>query len=352
MKNSIQQLSVNLPNESYDILIGRGLLDAADAYLPLARRVLILTDDGVPAVYAATVADAVTRCGGDPVVETMKQGEKNKALTTVEQVLSRMLNAGFTRSDCLVAVGGGVVGDLGGLTASLYMRGIDFYNLPTTLLSQVDSSIGGKTAVNLCGIKNAIGAFYQPRRVLIDLDTLHTLPSRQISQGLAEALKMSLTHDAALFSLFESGDPLAHLEEIVYASLSIKRSVVEQDEKETGLRRVLNFGHTVGHGIESRFGLDSDRKEGNGLYHGECVALGMLPMCGDDLKERLRAVLRTLSLPTEISLSAKEILEAMHHDKKATATGVHAVLVEEPGSFVLRDLRFDQLEDRITATFG
>lgn len=357
MTNSVKQLSVVLPSESYDIFIGRGLLATAKDYLSLARRVLILTDDGVPASYAQAVATAVKAAGGTPVLFVIRQGEESKSLTTAEAVLSKMLTEGFTRSDCLAAVGGGIVGDLGGLVASLYMRGVNFYNIPTTLLSQVDSSIGGKTAVNLSGIKNAVGAFYQPKRVLIDLDTLATLPNRQVSQGLAEALKMSLTHNAALFSLFESGDPLSHIEEIVYASLSVKRDVVEQDEKETGLRRVLNFGHTVGHGIESRFGMDADKAaEDNtreaGLYHGECVALGMLPMCEGALRERLRKVLATLSLPTELSLSAKEITAAMRHDKKATATGVKAVLVEEPGSFVMKELSFEELENRINATFG
>ena len=228
---------------------------------------------------------------------------------------------------------------------------------PTTLLAQVDSSIGGKTAVNLSGIKNAVGAFYQPKRVLIDLDTLRTLPKRQVSQGLAEALKMSLTHDPSLFALFETGDPLSRLDEIVYASLAIKKSVVEQDEKETGLRRVLNFGHTVGHAIESRFGIDADKGAAEntreaGLYHGECVALGMLPMCEGDLRDRLRAVLRVLSLPTTLSLSSDELTEAMRHDKKAKGDGVSAVLVEEPGSFVIKNLTFEELKNRINATFN
>lgn len=357
MTNSVKTLSVCLPNESYDILIGRGLLAVADEHLALGRRVLILTDDGVPAVYGEAVATAVTRAGGTPTLYVIRQGEESKSLTTAEGVLARMLREGFTRTDCLVAVGGGIVGDLGGLVASLYMRGIDFYNLPTTVLSQVDSSIGGKTAVNLCGIKNAVGAFYQPKRVLIDLDTQRTLPKRQVSQGLAEALKMSVTHSASLFALFESGDPLAHMEQIVYESLDIKRRVVEADEKEMGLRRVLNFGHTVGHGIESRFGIDSDKStEENtreaGFYHGECVALGMLPMCEGGLRERLKKVLKTLALPTEVSLAAAEITAAMRHDKKATDTGVKAVLVEEVGSFVMKELSFAQLEARINATFG
>ena len=353
MTTSVKTLTVRLPGESYDVHIGRGLLRNAEKYLSLDRKVLILTDDGVPKEYAETVA-AKART---PFIHTVRQGEESKSLASAEAVLSRMLREGFTRTDCVVAVGGGIVGDLGGFIASLYMRGIDFYNLPTTVLSQVDSSIGGKTAVNLCGIKNAVGAFYQPKCVLADLDTLATLPPRQISQGLAEAVKMSLTHDASLFALFEKGDHTSHMEEIIYASLAIKKSVVEKDEKETGLRRVLNFGHTVGHGIESVFGIDADKAETDdtrekGLYHGECVALGMLPMCADALRPRVEAVLRALGLPTAVSLSTEDILSAMHHDKKATASGVHAVLVEKPGEFLLKDLSFEELKARINATFG
>ncbi len=353
METSVKTLTVKLPSESYDVHIGRGLLRNAEKYLALDRKVMILTDDGVPKAYAEAVAAKAKA----PFIHTVKQGEESKSLASAEAVLSHMLREGFTRTDCLVAVGGGIVGDLGGFVASLYMRGIDFYNLPTTVLSQVDSSIGGKTAVNLSGIKNTVGTFYQPKCVLADLDTLATLPERQVSQGLAEAVKMSLTHDASLFALFEKGEHMAHMADIIYASLAIKKSVVEQDEKEAGLRRVLNFGHTVGHGIESLFGIDADKAEDSntrekGFYHGECVALGMLPMCADALVPRVKAVLDSLGLPTSLSLSADAVIKAMRHDKKATARGVHAVLVEAPGSFVMQELSFADLKNRINATFG
>ena len=205
------------------------------------------------------------------------------------------------------------------------MRGIDFYNLPTTVLSQVDSSIGGKTAVNLGGVKNVVGAFYQPKKVLIDPDTLATLPPRQISSGLAEAVKMALTGDAALFELFEHEDPQTHMERIIADAIRIKRSVVEQDEKEQGLRRVLNFGHTIGHGIESA----------TGFCHGECVALGMLPMCSDAVRARLLPVLEKLGLPTSVKADPEKIYEAMLHDKKAGAGTLTVIRVETPGSFVI-----------------
>ena len=238
-------LHMNLGSHSYDIFVERGILRRAGELLNLNRRVLVVTDDGVPPEYAQALA---ARCA-HAVVETLPQGEASKSFAMLERLCTRMLQEGFTRADCVAAVGGGVVGDLAGFAAAAYMRGIDFYNIPTTLLSQVDSSIGGKVAVNLDGVKNCVGAFHQPRRVLIDPDTLATLPPRQLANGMAEAVKMALTSDAALFALFERGEERERLEEVIVSSLRIKQSVVEQDEKETGLRRVLNFGHTLGHGI-------------------------------------------------------------------------------------------------------
>ncbi len=262
------KIPLNLGEASYMITLARGALARAGELFSLGRRVLIVTDDGVPAAYAKTLA---AQCAS-PTVVTVPAGEGSKSLAQYEALLTKMLEAGFTRRDCVLAVGGGVAGDLAGFTAATYMRGVDFYNVPTTVLSQVDSSIGGKTAVNLGGIKNVVGSFWQPRGVLIDPDVLATLPPRQTAAGLAEALKMGMTSDAALFSLFEDGDPLSHLEEIIERSLRVKAAVVEQDEKESGLRRILNFGHTIGHGVEAADGL-------GGLLHGECVALGMIPMC-------------------------------------------------------------------------
>ena len=278
-------LTVSLPHTSYDIIIERGALKQANSFLKLNRRVLIVTDSGVPTEYAQTIASL----SQEPTIVTVPQGEDSKSLSTYEALLKTMLEKNFTRKDCVVAVGGGVVGDLAGFTAASYMRGVDFYNIPTTLLSQVDSSIGGKTAVNFCGIKNIVGAFYQPKRVLIDPDVLKTLPKRQLSNGLSEALKMSLTFDPELFRIFEEESAEDMIDTVITRSLMIKKGVVEQDEKEAGLRRVLNFGHTIGHGIESSEGM-SER------YHGECVALGMIPMCGEKIRPRVIAVLKKCML--------------------------------------------------------
>ncbi len=319
----MKTLTVKTPGGAYDILFERGLLARAGECLNLNRKTLVVTDDGVPERYAKTLAAQCEYA----VTETVPAGEESKSLPVYARLLETMLEHGFTRKDCVVAVGGGVVGDLAGFTAASYMRGVDFYNIPTTVLSQVDSSIGGKTAVNFCGVKNIVGAFYQPKRVLIDFDLLSTLPPRQIANGLAEALKMSVTCDPDLFRLFEETErPAEYMEKIVFRSLEIKKSVVEQDEKEAGLRKILNFGHTLGHGLESEENL-------HGLYHGECVALGMLPMCGEALRPRVAAALTKLGLPTRLRFDKEKALSAVAHDKKSEDGGISVVLVHAPGQW-------------------
>lgn len=225
-------IPMNLKENSYDILVERGIIKKAGEHLDLNRRVLVVTDADVPEIYAKTVAQ---QCK-NPVICTVPSGENSKSVEGFSKLLEMMLTNNFSRRDCVVAVGGGVVGDLSGFAASAYMRGIDFYNIPTTLLSQIDSSIGGKTSINFGGVKNIVGAFYQPKKVLIDPELLETLPKRQISNGLAEAIKMALTSDRELFEILETKDIKENLDEIILRSLNIKKDVVEQDEKESGLR--------------------------------------------------------------------------------------------------------------------
>ena len=318
-------IRMDLGDSSYDIVLERGCLKKAGARLNLDRKVFILTDDGVPAQYAETVAG---QCR-EPHIHTVAQGEGSKSFAVLEELLTQMLELGFTRGDCVCSVGGGVVGDLGGFTAACYMRGIDFYNIPTTILSQVDSSIGGKTAVNLGGVKNIVGAFWQPRKVLIDPDTLDTLSDRQKSSGLAEAVKAGLIADPVLFAMFEDyaagGAPL-DLEKVIAASLMVKKNVVEQDERESGVRKILNFGHTIGHGIESV----------TGLLHGECVAMGMIPMCSPAVRSRLIPVLGALRLPARVHADPAEVYKAVLHDKKMGDGFVSIVSVDTVGSYKIQ----------------
>jgi len=334
-------LSMNLGANSYDIIIEHGSLAKASEYLNLNRKVLIVTDDGVPSVYADTVA---AQCKS-PVKAVVARGEESKGFPTLERLCRLMLENGFTRTDAVVAVGGGVVGDLSGFAAASFMRGIDFYNIPTTLLSEVDSSIGGKTAINLGGVKNIIGAFHQPKRVLIDPDVLKTLPKRQIANGLAEAIKMAATFDAELFRFLETQDIEQNLDTVIERSLMIKKSVVERDERESGLRRVLNFGHTIGHGIESY-------EELHGLYHGECVALGMIPMCRGEVRERILAVLKRAGLPTDLHFDADRVYEAVTHDKKADGDRINVIYVPEIGSYEMKKVSLSDFRQTIKEAFA
>lgn len=323
-------------HDGYTVTVQRGALSQAEKYMDLQRKVLVVTDSGVPAQYAQTVAD----CCKDATIVTVDQGEGSKNLQNFELLCRTMLEKGFTRTDCVVAVGGGMVGDLAGFTAASFMRGIDFYNIPTTVLSQVDSSVGGKVAIDMDGIKNCVGAFYQPKAVLIDPDVLQTLPARQIANGLAEVVKMAVTFDEDLLCLLDQNEPMDHIEQIILSALRIKAAVVTADEKESGLRRVLNFGHTIGHGIETAAGLDT-------LYHGECVALGMLPMCGETLRPRVQKILEKLKLPTTCRVDPDKVWKAISHDKKLSGDTITVVYSPKAGTFQMQAIPLQDLKETV-----
>lgn len=329
-------IPVKTQNGGYNIYLERGAIKKAAEYFNLDRNVLIVTDSGVPREYAETVAQ---QCK-ESIITVFPEGEASKNFDTYKSILDTLVGGGFTRTDCIVAVGGGVTGDMAGFAAATFMRGIDFYNIPTTVLSQVDSSVGGKTAIDFGGYKNIVGAFHQPKGVIIDSDTLKTLPYRQISNGLAEAVKMALTHDNKLFEMFESGN--FDIDTVIERSVKIKQSVVEADEKESGLRKVLNFGHTVGHAIESNTPT---------LYHGECVALGMLPMCSCEVRARLIPVLEKLKLPTSIDIDPQKIIDTMSHDKKMAGDKISVVRVEKIGSFEIEKVDFSTFSNQIEAVY-
>ncbi len=337
-------IPVRLADASYDIEISRGAISlAAEKIMKPDRKICVVTDSGVPKEYAEKLLASL---GEGAILHTIPSGEENKNFDTFQGVLRTMLRAGFARTDAVVALGGGVVGDLAGFAAATYMRGIDFYNIPTTLLAQVDSSVGGKTAIDLDGYKNMIGAFWQPRAVFIDPDLLSTLPARQISNGLCEALKMGATSDAKLFNIFEKNDILSHpelIDEIIIRAITAKRDVVEIDEREGGLRKVLNFGHTLGHAIESSLGLS--------LLHGECVALGIPPMCEGAVKKRLKKALANIGLETDAAkhISDKNaVLTALTHDKKSASGGrINAVLLKDIGEFEFVKLTPEELIERL-----
>lgn len=327
----VRRLSVRSSRGAYEVIIGRGELSHAAEHFDLDRKVLILTDDGVPSEYSLSVA----RQCREPHVHIIPHGEGSKSLERFGEILDLMAERHFGRGDCIVAVGGGVVGDLAGFAAASYMRGIDFYNVPTTLLAQVDSSIGGKVAIDLGSYKNTVGAFYPPRSVIIDAEVLLTLDAENIRCGLAEALKMAVTSDAELFSLFETGAFLDDIEGVIERALLIKRGIVERDEREGGERRILNFGHTVGHAIESA----------TGSPHGLCVAVGMLYACSDEVRERLLPIYEAIGLPTGTDASPEELYEYILLDKKADGDEINFVFANEIGSAEIKRLPIKDMRD-------
>lgn len=327
---------VDLKERSYPIYLQKGILKSIHEYCNLQRKVMIVTDTGVPSKYAETL---LSQCK-QGYVHRFEQGEASKNIQTYQRVMEHMLQEEFSRKDLVIALGGGVVGDLAGFVASTYMRGVDFINIPTTTLSEIDSSIGGKTAIDMMGIKNCVGAFYQPKAVFIDVETLETLPKRHFYNGLVEALKAGMIRDAYLFSLLETCDPYQKIEEILYHSLIMKKEVVEIDEKETGLRKILNFGHTLGHGIES--------VSEYALLHGEAVALGMLKIVeNEEIKERLRRVYQKWELPTEYSYDAKEAYHYILRDKKKAGNEITIVQVDTIGEAKLVNVCVDVLKEKL-----
>ncbi|MGI6511530.1 MAG: 3-dehydroquinate synthase [Catenisphaera adipataccumulans] len=325
------KMVVHLDKNSYPIVLERGVLTHIGDFLDVQRKVALITESGVPEKWVELIRKQLP----DGLVLTFPEGEGSKCFTQYENLLKQLIDAHFTRKDAVIALGGGVTGDLAGFVASSYMRGIDFYNLPTTVLSQVDSSVGGKVAIDVGAVKNIVGAFYQPKAVLIDPDVLQTLPQRQINNGLMEALKTGLIQDPELFRLFESDDRC--IDAIIEHSIDVKRRVVEQDEKESGLRKCLNFGHTIGHAIEGAYGL-------NTYLHGECVAMGMLFMIENAaLKKQVLTIYEKLHIPPVPDYDVDVLMDFIAHDKKNNADSVTVVLVKELGSFVLEQWSFDQV---------
>ena len=322
--NIIETIKLDLGADSYDIVLGHDLLLGVGQLCNLQRKVLIVTDTGVPEEYAERL---LAQCK-EAYIWVVAAGEQSKTIATWQQILEVLLQHNFSRKDLVIALGGGMIGDLAGFAAATYMRGLDFVNIPTTTLSQIDSSIGGKTAVDLNGVKNIVGAFYQPKITIIDFELLETLPQRQYNSGLVEAIKAGLIADADLFERFEKLNPQdlpTELPHLISSAIKVKQQVVEQDEKEQDLRQILNFGHTLGHGLESYFEL-------NQLLHGEAVGLGMLMITTDpQLRLRIANVLQKFKLPTAVEYDSNQVFELISHDKKAVGDMIDLVEVKQPG---------------------
>ena len=326
------KIDVKTSTNNYDVIIERDILNKVNKYVDLSNKVLIVSDSGVPSIYIDTLKKQCL----DPYVFIFKAGEESKNIHTYQEILSFMIKNNFTRSDMIIALGGGVVGDLSGFVASTFNRGIKFVNIPTTLLSQVDSSIGGKTAIDFQGIKNVVGSFYPPSLVLIDPNTLTTLDKRQFNAGLVEAIKMAVTCNKNLFEQISNcKDINAIIDEVIYQALLIKKEVVENDEKEKGLRKILNFGHTIGHAIEAS----------SSYLHGECVGLGMLYFVSENVKQALIPLLKKYDLPTSIEINKEKLLSFIIHDKKASGNSIDIILVDEIGSYQIKKVNVNDLSD-------
>lgn len=331
------EIEVKTKDRNYIVYLQRGILSSASSLIGRQGHVFLISDDGVPQKWR----DLLQRQYPDASMYVFANGEASKNFTTLQQILKAMQEAHCSRKDTIIALGGGVVGDMAGFASAIYMRGIRYINIPTTSLSQIDSSIGGKTAIDFNGVKNSVGAFWQPDMVLVDPDTLATLTPRHYHNGLAEAVKEGLIRDPELFSIFEKEDWQDHIEEIIRRCLIMKRDIVEQDEKETGERKLLNFGHTFGHAYESYFGM-------NGYYHGECVGLGMMTVLNDpSIKERLRKVLERLQLPISCKADPQKIYELMLQDKKADHDHITMIQVDEIGKGYLEDWSLAQVKERL-----
>lgn len=327
-------VSCSLAERSYDIVIERGILNQLETVLDINRNYFVITDNGVP---QDIINKVVAQCPRHHLV-VIPQGETSKCFTWYEKCIQELLDHDVQRQDCILAIGGGVVGDLAGFVASSILRGIDFINIPTTSLAQIDSSIGGKVGIDVGYQKNCVGAFWQPKKVIIDPSVLETLPMRHLYNGLVEGVKAGLIADQKLFELFEDKDFLEHLDEIITQSVIVKRNVVEQDEKEKGLRKTLNFGHTLGHAIESATKFDM-------YYHGECVGLGMLAVVSNPiLKERIKNVLEKMNCPTSIDCNVDDVVQYIWKDKKCVGDSITLVEVNEIGKAVLVEKSCEEVE--------
>lgn len=319
---------VSLEERSYPIYIGTGVLNNLQEWIK-ERRCFLVTDDHIPQKWVDLVASQLHPLG----IFVLPHGEANKTFDNVAAALEAMAASRMNRKDAVVALGGGVVGDLAGFAASIYMRGIDFYNIPTTVLAQVDSSVGGKTAVDLGPYKNLVGAFWQPKAVFIDPQVLSTLSKRHIANGLVEALKMGLILDENLVEEFEKENP--DLEKIITRSIELKARVVEEDEKELGLRKILNFGHTIGHAMEGAHQF--------AYLHGECVAYGMLCFLPEGLRERVRPIYERIGLILPEPLAPEKILDLLVHDKKGSADGCDVIVVSKAGQAEIIPMSWNEI---------
>ncbi len=347
MDEAVRKISVTTKSGPYTVSVGSGILDSLSKGIPAlagdARKLFVLTSPEIWALWGRRLQASLGP--REPIVLFLPPGERHKRMSQVERLTTEMTKAGADRSSLLLAFGGGVTGDVGGFVSAIYMRGIDYVQVPTTLLSQVDSSVGGKTGVNLQTGKNLVGCFYPPQAVVADIELLRTLPQRELRAGIYESIKAGLIRDAALFRFIEShreaidqGDP-ASLEKMVAASIRIKADVVSEDEREFDVRMILNFGHTLGHAIEAASGYHA-------VLHGEAIAWGMIAALNISRRrnlvaagagDRIEALIRYFQPPPLPPVGPRRLLQAASGDKKNRGGVRRFVLLQGIGNAVVAE---------------
>lgn len=327
------KLNVNLKDKSYEVIVERGIIKNITPYVDIEKKFLIVSDDRIPNVYINTIKKQLKKV--DVVI--FPHGENNKSLKNYQLVIDKLIQGDYSRKDYIIALGGGVVTDLVGFVASTYKRGMNLINIPTTTLAMVDASVGGKVALNFDKLKNVIGSFYHPNCILIDIDTLETLPKRHYINGVIEALKTGMIGDKELYNIFFNGDYRDHIEEIIYRSLQYKIKIVEQDEKEENIRKVLNFGHTFGHAYETYFLMKN-------YLHGEAVALGIVTISKDKpYLEDIKKIFTKWGIKLNINVEKDKIINIIRNDKKCDDDIVDLIIVDEIGKSKIVPTKIEDL---------
>lgn len=332
----MRKIHVPIKGKEYDVIIEKGILSSIDTYIDKSKELVIITDNNIPKVYLDNIAPIL----GHPLILYVPQGESSKSIKMVYSLINDMILHKITRGATLIAFGGGVVGDLCGFVASIYMRGIDFIQIPTTLLAQIDSSVGGKVGVNAEKMKNAIGSFKQPKLVLIDSTVLETLDEKQINNGLAEMIKYGLIARKSLFEDLLYNNIFDDIDKYIYDCVKIKTEFVVTDEYDLGLRQLLNYGHTIGHAIEQ----ESQYK----LLHGESIAIGMMLVAKGQLFEKdLEKTLKKYNLPTTHSQNKDNLYNYIVTDKKVIGDTLNLIMVEEPGNAFIKPIRKEEIKKKL-----
>ena len=345
----MKKLTVHV-GDTYEIFIEKGLLKDCGKYVRVvskAKKIAIITETNVAPLYLDTVKNCIENEGFEVVNYIFPAGESSKTTETIVNIVEFLAENGLTREDMVVALGGGVCGDMAGFAAAIYLRGIKFVQIPTTLLSQVDSSVGGKTGVDLPQGKNLCGAFHQPALVLIDPDVIETLSPHFFSDGMGEVIKYGCIKSKVLFERIETENVKDFIEDLIYDCVNIKRGVVERDEKEAGERALLNFGHTAGHAIEKLHNFTD-------ISHGEAIGVGMVMIseAGERIgltergtTDRIRKVLEKYNMKTEVENSVTDIIGAMYHDKKRTGSGIKFIMLHSLGDSFINPVENDKVKE-------